>query len=77
MMKIVALAAVLLGWVVVFGLVLLLAYLRSSRKSFVDRWLRSGPRLTTTEEPVILPPIAKSRSKGRERGTQRGGVKAA
>jgi hypothetical protein len=77
MMKMIALAAVILGWIVVFGLVLILAYLRSRRKSFVDRRLRSRPRLTTAEEPVILPPIAKSRPKGRERGTQRGGVKAA
>jgi len=68
---------VLLGWLLLFGLLQALAFARSRRKSLGHSEFRMGPRLTSGREPVILPPIAKSRPTGRERGTQRGGVKAA
>ena len=76
MVKVLTAAGVVLGWAFLFGLVLALAYARSKRKSLAQKGFRYGPRLTSAPEPVILPPIAKSRPKGRERGTQRRGVKA-
>ena len=77
MVTIMAPMAVLLGWLLLFGLILTLAFVRSRRKPLTQRCLRAGARLTSGGEPVILPPIAKSRPRRRERGTQRGGVKAA
>jgi len=82
MSKLIGSGAVLLGWLLLFGLLLGLAHLRSKRKPLDSNGFRlkggrrgSRPQLTSEAEPVILSPIAKSRA-GPGAGDPSGGVKA-
>ena len=87
MQKLIGLAVILLGWLLFTAMLLTLAYLRSRWKSFIRKGFRSGKGSRSFDIRVgtcHTSPDRQIPGKGfdkltpsRERGTQRGGVKAA
>ena len=79
MQKLIGLAVVLLGWLLFTAMLLTLAYLRSRWKSFIRKGFRSGKGSRSFDIRVGTCHTSPDRQipGNRERGTQRGGVKAA